>query len=210
MAEPVLSVSARQPALAEMSYEEFLHWAEGPERAEWVDGKVIPMSPVSNLHQQVLRFLISVMTPFIENRNLGQLLFDPFQMKTGPQLPGRAPGMFFLKTANLARLKSAFCEGPADLVVEVVSPASRAIDRGEKFYEYEEGGVPEFWLIDPQRKEAEFFLLGTDRRYRAAPLREGAIYHSKALEGFWLKVAWLVEYPLPKVTDVLKELQVIS
>ena len=190
-----------------MSYEEFLQWEEAPGHTEWVDGKVYQMSPVTNLHDEVVVFLITIMNVFAQKRRLGRIFTDPFQMKTGSDLPGRAPDVLFLKTASLGRLKRLYCDGPADLVVEVISPGSRAVDQGKKFYEYEEGGVPEFWLIDPDRKEAEFFLLGADKRYHAASLNH--IYRSKALEGFWLKVAWLWEYPLPDVGDVLKELGAI-
>lgn len=191
-----------------MSYEEFLRWEEAPKHTEWVDGKVYLMSPVTNLHAEVVMFLSSVINVFIHKHRLGRVYAEPFQMKTGPDLPGRAPDLFFLKAANVSRVKRLHYDGPADLVIEVISPDSRAVDRGKKFYEYEEGGVPEFWLIDPQRKEAQFFLLGGDKMYHAASLGEGGIYRSKALNGFWLKVAWLWEHPLPDVTVVLKELGV--
>ena len=208
MAQPLLTEPVTQAPLAEMSYEDFLRWEEAPEHTEWVDGKVYLMSPVTNLHAQLVKFLLRVVSDFVDSRKLGDVFFDPFQMKIGPDLPGRAPDLFFVKTANLGRLKRVYFDGPADLVVEVISPGSRAVDRGKKFYEYEEGGVLEFWLIDPQRNEAEFFLLGADKRYHAAALRDG-VYHSKALDGFWLKVGWLWEHPMPPVRSVLKELGVL-
>ena len=208
MAQPLLTEPDVPEALAEMSYDDFLRWEEAPEHTEWVDGKVYLMSPVTNLHAQVVKFLLRVISEFVDARRLGDVFFDPFQMKIGPNLPGRAPDIFFVKTVNLGRLKSLYYEGPADLVIEVISPGSRAVDRGKKFYEYEEGGVTEFWLIDPQRKEAEFLLLGADKMYHAAPLDNGGVYHSKALPGFWLKVAWLWEHPMPSVRNVLKELGV--
>jgi hypothetical protein len=48
-----------------------------------------------------------------------------------------------------------------------VPPESRSRDRGEKYYEYEEGGVREYWLIDPVRRKAEFYQLGADGYYPA-------------------------------------------
>lgn len=90
-------------------------------------------------------------------------------MKTGPDLPGRAPDILFVATEHLHRLHENHLEGPADLAVEILTPASRAVDRGEKFFEYEEGGVFEFWLVDPQRQQAEFYQRGPDGRYRLVP-----------------------------------------
>ena len=201
-------LTLRDAPLAEMTYEEFLRWNGPRNDLEWVDGKVIPMSPVTNLHQEVVLFLLCIINQFVQTHRLGRVLQDPFQMKTGPQLPGRAPDIFFVKTANLGRLKAVYFDGPADLVIEVISPGSRGVDRGEKFYEYEQGGVPEFWLIDPPRKQAEFFFLGSDGIYHPAAITDG-IFKSKVLKGFWLKVEWLRQHPLPPVPSVLKELRLL-
>lgn len=59
-------------------------------------------------------------------------------------------GGSFVASEHLDRLKETYLDGPADLVVGIVSPDSVGRDRGEKFYEYAQGGVPEYWLIDPQ------------------------------------------------------------
>jgi len=139
----------------------------------------------------------------------GRVLYEPFQMKTGPELPGRSPDLFFVSNENLGRLKRLYLKGPADLVVEIISPGSRAVDRGEKFYEYEQGGVPEFWLIDPQRKQAEFYQRGQDGVYRLVPPDSDGLYHSQVLKGLWLKVDWLWQEPLPSVRNVLKEWKLI-
>lgn len=38
-----------------ITYEEFLEWINEERHAEWVDGEIIEMSPVSNQHQDVVR-----------------------------------------------------------------------------------------------------------------------------------------------------------
>src|SRR5437773_615065 len=142
MADSAVTERSRQAPLAEMSYEEFLNANWPRNDLEWVDGKVIPLHPVTHLHQEVLGFLVCVLGHYVEADKLGRVFMEPFQMKTGPDLPGRAPDIFFVKAANVGRLKPVYFEGPADLVIEVISPGSRGVDRGEKFYEYEQGGVP--------------------------------------------------------------------
>jgi Uma2 family endonuclease len=208
MADSAVTERSREAPLGEMSYEEFLRTDWPRNDLEWVDGKVIPMSPVTNLHQEVLMFLLRVLTDFVEVHKAGTVFLDPFQMKTGPDLPGRAPDLFFVKKARLNHLKPVYFDGPGDVVIEIISPSSRGVDRGEKFYEYEQGGVPEFWLIDPPRKQAEFFFLGSDGIYHPAPIT-GGTFKSKVLKGFWLKVEWLNQHPLPQVRGVLKELRLL-
>lgn len=186
-----------------LTYEEFLEWLDEDIRAEWVDGEVILMSPISGDHQDLGLFLLPLVKIFVEARQLGVVRYEPFQMKTGPDLPGRSPDLLFVANANLSRLKSSVLEGPADLVVEIISPDSR--DRGEKFYEYEQGGVREYWLLDRLRKRGEFNQLGEDRLYHLAPIGEDGIFRSAVLPGFWLKVDWLWQESLPTVLSVLKQ-----
>ncbi|MCI0486758.1 MAG: Uma2 family endonuclease [Blastocatellia bacterium] len=201
--EPDSSTTPSPPA--KMTYEEFLDWIDDKTHAEWVDGEVVFMSPISKEHQDIGRFLLTAITLFVEVRQSGTIFYDPFQMKTGPDLPGRAPDILFLAKENLSRLKRTHLDGPADLVIEIISPESRTRDREEKFYEYQQGGVREYWLIDPLRKQAEFYHLGEDGIYRLAPLDEDNTYHSRVLEGLWLKVEWLWQEPLPPLLNVLKE-----
>ena len=49
--------------------------------------------------------------------------------------------------------------GPPDLVAEVMSPSSRAIDRGLRMDLYAEAGVPELWLLDPEIESVEIYKL---------------------------------------------------
>ena len=42
-----------------------------------------------------------------------------------------------------------------------------------------------------------------------APDAEG-VYRSIVVTGFWLRVAWLRQQPLPRVLDVLRELGVVG
>lgn len=91
------------------------------------------------------------------------------------------------------------------MVVEIISSESRARDRGEKFCEYEQGGVREYWLIDPIRRQAEFHQLGPDGVYRAMPIGTDGIFRSIVLDGLWLRIDWLWGRPLPTLLSVLKE-----
>jgi Uma2 family endonuclease len=197
--------TAQTAAPLRMTYEEFLDWLDDDKHAEWVNGEVIMHSPVSLHHAELGGFLLTLMTFFVEVRQLGKIAYDPFQMKIGPDFPSRAPDILFVANANLHRLKNHGLEGPADLVVEIVSPESRGRDRGDKYDEYERGGVPEYWLLDPQRKRYEFNLLGEDGFYALAPLGPDGVFRSRALEGLWLDMNWLKQEPLPPVLDVWKD-----
>jgi Uma2 family endonuclease len=93
--------------------------------------------------------------------------------------------------------------------VEVISPESIGRDRGEKFYEYERGKVPEYWLLDPLTQRAEFYQLNAGQ-YRMVPVDTQGVYRSSVLPGFWLKVSWLWQNPLPHPLQILGEIAGIN
>jgi Uma2 family endonuclease len=144
-------------ATRRMTYAEYLDWLDEDKHAEWVNGEVIMHSPVSRKHNDIGRFLIAILSAYIESTQCGELFYGPFQMKLSPEGPGRIPDIMFVETANLSRVQENLLDGPADLIVEIISPESRTRDRGEKFYEYEQGSVREYWTIDPNRQQAEFY-----------------------------------------------------
>lgn len=188
-----------------MTYRQFLQRDWEHPHAEWVNGEAVMMAQISDEHNAVGKFLIAALDLFNEANDLGVIRYEPFQMKTGPKLPGRSPDLLFVAKKNADRLKRLYLDGPADLVIEIVSISSRSIDRGTKYGEYEQGGVKEYWLIDPERKQAEFNGLGRDGKYTLLPLN--GVFRSTVLKGLWLKVDWL--WKRPPLMSVLKEWKLV-
>lgn len=112
-----------------MSYEEFLAWADEDTLAEWVDGEVVMSSPASDRHQDISGFLGTILRVFAEEQNLGVVLGAPFQMRLSHS--GREPDLLFLAHEHLDRRKPTYLDGPADVVVEILSPESAAQSRRE-------------------------------------------------------------------------------
>ena len=204
-----LPSSSAKVSFPKMTYEQFLRTVPEDVHAEWVDGEVVPMTPVSRDHNELSVFLLALLQHYVEAQNLGKIFCEPFQMKTGPGLPGRSPDLLFVSKKKLSQLKKNYLQGAADLVIEIISPDSRARDRGEKFYEYEQGGVREYWLIDPVRKQVEFYELGKNGIYRLMNVGEDGIFRSQVLKGLWLQVSWLWQSPLPLLMTVLKSWKLI-
>ena len=189
-----------------VAFDEFL--AQYSDEDLWVElenGEVVVMSPASTLHQRIVGFLYRLLAYFVEKQALGEVIPAPFLMRLSPDT-AREPDLLFVAREHLHRLKATYLDGPADLVVEVVSPESRVRDRGTKYAEYEMAGVREYWIVDPDLQRADFYVLAEDGRYeRRRPDAEGW-YTSVVLPGFRLYVPWLWQEPLPNLTDVLNRL----
>jgi Uma2 family endonuclease len=190
------------PPPAPVSFEEFLAWDDEGARAEWVDGEIILMSPSNVDHQRLSSFLNDLLKEYVRSHQLGEIFYAPVLMRLPTRPSGREPDLLFVATEHADRLRSTYIDGPADLVVEIVSPESDARDRGDKFVEYEAAGIPEYWLIDPMRRDAFFFQLGADGRYQRGSVDAEGVYQSAILPGLRLRVAWLWQRPLPLVGDI--------
>ena len=194
------------PPPGPVSFEEFLAWADEDTHAEWVAGEIVLMSPASLGHQDLLDFLNRLIRAFVEAHQLGRVYFAPVLMRLPTRPSAREPDLLFVANEHPDRLGETYIDGPADLVVEIVSPDSEERDRGEKFFEYERAGIPEYWLLDRLRQEAFFYQLGADGRYHLGPIDPHGFYHSAVLPGFRLHVAWLWQHPLPRIADVVPEI----
>ena len=192
-----------------ISYEDFFVQYEG-RRAEWIDGEVVVIPSATARHQNILGFFLCILGVYTESHDLDEILVAPFQVKLGPDLPGREPDLLYIASPHLDRLKDMYLDGPADMIIEIVSEESINRDRGEKFVEYEAAGVLEYWLLDPIRQEGQFYRLGTDNHYHPVLPDDEGIYHSEVVEGFWLRVSWLWQEPLPPVLDVCRELDLLG
>jgi Uma2 family endonuclease len=194
------------PPKPPVSYDEFLEWAEENVRAEWIDKEVRLVPPASNRHQDLVRFLTSLFSTVVEATDSGAVVRPaPFQMKLEN---GREPDVLVVTEAHRDRVHETHVEGPADLVVEVVSPGSGPRDRGDKFYEYEAAGISEYWIVDPEREQLEVYRL-VDDRYENAFMGATGRVESHVLEGLWIQAKWFWQEPLPNVLDVLSELGLV-
>lgn len=191
-----------------MSYEEFLEWAGEDVHAEWVNGEVNVYMTATVSHQRLAEFLSRLIQLFVEAAELGEVLTGPMQVKLSPGGSGREPDVFFVAKERQGQLREKFFEGAPDLVIEVVSDESASRDRVDKFEEYEEAGVREYWIVDPRprRRRADFYQLAADGKYQPVPTPDG-IYRSAVLPGFWLRVEWLWQEPPPKLLPTLETIQ---
>jgi Uma2 family endonuclease len=193
------STGLRQEQRVPMSYEAFLAAADEDTHAEWVNGEAIFFMPPNSIHQDIAGFLYTLLRTYIKFFRLGQVFSAPYEMKVAPDSSGREPDILFIATENLARIGEQKLEGAADLLVEVISPESVARDRSDKFYEYQDAGVREYWVCDPRPgyQRADFWVLDANGLYRPVPIGADGIYRSTVIDNFWFDINWLWQEELP-------------
>ena len=191
------------------TYEEYLTWpGEETRIVEWKNGEIIEYMPPLDHHQDVTGFLYSLLAAFVRLLDIGVVRVAPLEVKLWPEGPSREPDVFFVAKERLSQLTDRRFQGGPDLAIEIVSTGSTRADRVEKFIEYEQAGVREYWIIDPRRgkEQADFYQLETSGRFVSVPLDDAGRYHSAVLPGFHFDPAALRANPLPQPQLLLAEL----
>jgi len=180
-------------------YTEYLAWGDESALIEWKDGEIIAYMPPTERHQDIAGFLYGLLKDFVRLLNLGVVRVAPLEVKLWPGGPSREPDVFFVSRERLGQLTMQRFEGGPDLVIEIVSTSSARADRVEKFTEYEQAGVREYWLIDPRRgkEQADFYQLDADGRFFSVTLDDDGWYHSAVLPGLRLDPTLLRTTILP-------------
>lgn len=151
------------------TFADVLCWDES-ERVEIIDGEVIMMAPApARVHQGISMELSSQLHAYLKGKKC-KVYAAPFDVRLfeadGDQLEDVdtvvEPDITIV--CDPSKLDERGCKGAPDMVVEILSPATQRHDRFTKFSLYQRAGVREYWIVDPDSKTAQSFIL-EDGRY---------------------------------------------
>jgi Uma2 family endonuclease len=131
-----------------MTADEYLALGETPERYELIDGVVVMSPSPFPRHNELVAEVVRQLGNFsVETTPLR--IFPDSDLDVGPSLVYRPDVSVYLadrlQAQELRRLST-----PPDLVVEVLSLSTRALDLVTKRDDYAAFGVREYWVIDPK------------------------------------------------------------
>ena len=164
---------------------------------EWVDGIVIKMAPATLHHNRTISYLGMLFEAYFELHPIGVVTYSPFLQRLTEIHVNREPDLMIVLNSNPNVLTETALIGAADICIEVVSPESLTRDRGEKFEEYEKGGVGEYWLFDRLRTEALFYRRNEEGVFVRQPEDAEGRYQTPLLPGLLIHVATLWSENLP-------------
>jgi Uma2 family endonuclease len=175
------------PPQGRWSEEEYLVLTDHRIRlVEFTDGylEVLPMP--TDKHQAILGFLYQMFLGFLDPRG-GKVRFSPLRLRIR-EGKFREPDLLVLLSATDPRRQNRFWMG-ADLALEVVSEDKPERDLVNKRGDYAEGGVPEYWIVNPQTETITVLRLSGDAYEEAGVYRRGEMAASELLAGFSVAVA---------------------
>ncbi len=159
----------------------------GP-RYQLIEGDLY-MAPAPNrYHQDISRNLEWILMAYLEGRSMGKLYHAPFDV----YLDGHnvfQPDILFVSRERLSILADAGAEGAPDFVVEILSPKTARLDRDNKRRVYATSGVRELWIIAPETRRIEVYLLEQDAANPVATYGESDTFVSAHFPGLSFNAA---------------------
>jgi Uma2 family endonuclease len=131
-------------------------------RHEILDGRHYVNPAPDPYHQRVSRLLQFELMRLLEKTGLAQVFDAPIDVHLGRGSIVQ-PDLVVLLRRSACRIGPKKLAGAPDLIVEILSPSNRAYDRRTKKDRYQRAGVREYWIVDPERRAIEQFVLRRGR-----------------------------------------------
>lgn len=152
------------------TFADVLLWDED-ERIEIIDGEAFMMATPSRIHQEISGELFRQLANFLEGKQC-RVYPAPFGVRLfardgdGPEDVDTLVEPDISVVCDRSKLDQHGCKGAPEMVIEILSPSTLRHDRLVKLNLYDQAGVLEYWIVDPQNRAVQVF-----RRDGGAALR---------------------------------------
>lgn len=168
------------------THSDLLAMPDDGKRREIIDGEFyVTPSPV-NYHQKILLNLSFMFCKFLETHPFGEVRFAPLDVILS-EYDVLEPDLLYISNEHKDYLQD-WVRGAPDLVVEILSPATEARDRGLKLKVYARYGVGEYWIVDPAARAIEVYRLASQGFLLATRCGKGSALETPLLPGFSLPI----------------------
>jgi Uma2 family endonuclease len=184
------------PRQGEWTEEAYFSLPETNHIVELSEGRLVIPDLPKDSHQFAVGQLFIAISLFAQRHHLGHVRVAPLRVRLWPGKI-REPDVVFLKREHEDR-KGEDYWGVPDLVAEVISPrtehssGTEKTDRQDKFQEYAQAGVAEYWLVDPAARTIEVYVLREGSYQLLGRWGVGEVARSEILPNFEVPVADVV------------------
>jgi Uma2 family endonuclease len=163
---------------------------EDGNRYEVIDGELYVSPPPIREHQHASGQLFGRLWSYLQANPIGIVYSAPFGVILR-RPSGVQPDLVYVANEIEEILTDQGASGAPDLVVEILSPSTRARDRGIKLREYETAGVRYYWIADPRARTLEERVLGEDGYGPPTVYHVGDAFRPALFPGLTIEVARL-------------------
>lgn len=174
------------------TFADYMAWGED-ERMELLEGEAVLLAAPSRLHQRISVELSRQLANFLEGKKC-QLYTAPFAVRLFEKEGDLPEDVETVVEPDLTvvcdpkKLDRYGCRGAPELVLEILSPSSARRDRLVKFGLYQRAGVGELWLVSPEERTVQVFLLEESILTLREVYGAGDIAKVNTLEGCFIQL----------------------
>jgi Uma2 family endonuclease len=183
---------------------EFYKIVKEDDKAEFINGEMIFHSPVNSSHLLFSGFLYNLLSNYVNNNDLGRVYYDKAMISL--ERNDYEPDIVFFSKQKAEVFKPDQMLFPVpDFVVEFLSKSTEKNDRGVKFTDYAYNGISEYWIIDPEKKTLEQYLLRNGQYFLLLKTDKGVV-NCHTIPEFRIPVKSIFEKDLniKTLTELLK------
>ncbi len=145
------------------TYADYLQW-KFEERLELFRGKIFKLSAPNTRHQDISRNILVPIALFLKKKPC-KVFAAPFDVRLPVKNRKKDNEVTTVVQPDICvicdetKLDSRGCCGAPDLVVEILSPGNSKKEIRLKHELYEEAGVKEYWIVNPEEENIVVFVL---------------------------------------------------
>ena len=161
------------------TYADYLTWMDDVRR-ELHDGFIKLMTPApSSKHQELSTNLVSICWNFLRNKKC-KIYHAPSDVRFPKDRKSKEdqqvytvlqPDLYIV--CDLSKIDSRGCLGAPDMIIEIVSPKNSKRDVKDKFEIYQEHGVREYWIVNPNDENVTVFILDDKSKFQFVGMYAG-------------------------------------
>lgn len=183
------------PRRTVFTYEDYRGLPDDGYRWEILEGCMVREPSPRPLHQFIVGNLFRILDGAAHRDRLGYVLAAPLDVILSEENVVQ-PDLVFVPLNRLDIIREENLRGAPALTIEVLSPSTAGRDRAVKRKIYEHFGVSEYWVVDPEHRTVERFVLTGDRYAGPMTLAGGDTLTTPLLPGLVIDVQQVFDSPL--------------
>ena len=146
------------PTRVVLTYRDYEALPADGRRYELHDGELRVTAAPGLSHQRLVGDLFVLLREHVQAHRFGEVFVSPVDCILSDTTVVQ-PDVVYLESAQAPLATVRGIEGPPTLAIEIVSPSTARIDRGAKLQLYARHGVPYYWIVDPEARSIEAYVL---------------------------------------------------
>jgi len=174
--------------LVKYTYKDYLTW-DDKIRYELINGTAYALASPTRTHQRISMELSGLIWQFLRGK-LCEVFHAPFDVRlNADDFDDIVVQPDIIVVCDESKHDGKSLKGAPDMVVEILSPSNSLHDIVTKFKLYQNAGVREYWIVDPNTKMVQVYIINNGKYDVGSIYRDDDIIPIHVLKGCKINLA---------------------